>query len=118
MQLVNLISVLKAAAGVQAIVADRVFYGTAPQGSAFPYILVQNVTLVPENYLAGVPGIDVSRIQIKPCSDQGVSELFDMVNAIDNAMNQIAHCVFVGTVIDHPEGKYEVPMDYRVWQSR
>lgn len=116
--IVNVTQILLGNAGVTALVGSRVFYAEAPTGAAMPYVLVQQITGVPENYLAEAPSVDAVRVQVKPVAST-VAGLSSLADAIDAAIRELAHCVFAGEVGFNSTTKaYWMPMDYRFWQSR
>jgi hypothetical protein len=116
--LYNLTAVLLANAGVTAIVGAGVYYGDAPTHAEAPYVLVQHVTIVPENYQSEAPGVDAELHLVKPVATD-VTNLKALVDAVDAALNTLGHCTGAfGVEFSTVTNTYWLPMHYRFWQSR
>lgn len=60
----NVYQMLLAAASVGSIVADRIYFGVAPQEAIQPYVVWNIISNIPVNSLACVPDIDAQRFQL------------------------------------------------------
>jgi hypothetical protein len=121
---VAMVTALKAAAGVKALVGDpaRVYDGQAPQGAAKPYIVVGDHTEAPSNALGRLGWSDTITAHV--FSDYaGTKEALAVVTAMDAALAApltiSGHGAArlkpeFGTVLVEDEGVRHAPRRYRV----
>lgn len=106
------------AALVALIGSGHVYPSVIPKeynGNAVVYTFVDGGPL---NYLATVPGIENSRVQISSWADSAV-QARDIYLATRNVMEQHGHVVsFNGTGYDPVSNKYSYSYDVSVWDYR
>lgn len=119
----NLFPLLKASSAVTAIIGSSPmrFYrhGSAPQGSAAPYVTHIAISMIPQNNLSGLPLADDSRVQISCWSEntgtgsEGVETLYA---AVREAIEPTFDILAVRDVGRDPETmRYRIDMDVQVW---
>jgi hypothetical protein len=74
-------AILSAAAPVTALVADRIFYTTAPQGAPRPYLVLIQTVERDEPMLGGMAGYPESMVNVSCYADD-----FPAVEALGNAV--------------------------------
>jgi len=64
-----LVAILLKSAGLTALVSTRIHWGRAPQGSLFPYVVMQRIDGVRDYTMQGSSGYVASRVQIDVYSE-------------------------------------------------
>jgi hypothetical protein len=66
----QLVALLLGAAGVTALVSDRIEWGVASQGLAAPYLVLQRIDGLRDYHMQGASGLVASRVQIDVYSEK------------------------------------------------
>jgi len=66
----QLVTLLLGAAGVTALVSDRIHWGRAPQGTSGPYAVLQRIDGLRDYHTQGASGYVASRVQIDIYSEK------------------------------------------------
>ena len=77
-------SILQADSSVSAI-TDEIHIGQAPHGTSAPYIVIEFVTILPNNVLDGASGIDNERISVD-CYGTDQAESINLYSAARAAL--------------------------------
>lgn len=121
-----LIAALKAAPGVAALAAGRVFVFGGRQGTAYPYVTVQRVATAGAEHLGGAPTLEWPTLQIDCwASDGGALQALSLAEAIRNAIDQVDGLAMYATFQDQrgpaPDEEtrnFRVSQDYHVFIER
>lgn len=95
----QLIALLLGAAGVTALVSDRINWGTSPQGTARPYIVLHRVSGLHDYHMQGSSGYVASRVQIDVYSEKYTTTK-QAARAVIAALSGYKGGVFQGIFID------------------
>lgn len=123
----DLFSFLKNNADISAIVGERIYPLTAPQGIQPPYITYQSISTLPENTMSGSSGLYHKRIQFNLFASvyEQVVDLFNKLTQILNGLKGtigntcIGHCFLENDVDDYqPDEKiYQKATDFHFLYS-
>jgi len=91
--------ILKNTAAVTAIAGQRIYHAAAPQNVAFPYVVINTVSVNPYDTKSGAADLDQVRLQIDSFDkDNSVAASLDA--AIRNAIDRYPHGTVNGVLLD------------------
>lgn len=112
---------LKAASAVTALLANppRCYpQGEAPQGVAKPYVVYQQITGSPENYLGGNPDIDGTTTQLDVYGDT-LASCRNVYTACRNALQAIGYITSYREMGREPDTNlYRISFDLSAYINR
>lgn len=129
----TLVELLKANAGVAAVVTDRVWPNARPQGKPYPSITVTRISGGPEYADDGEAGLMISRVQISSWA-LTYSDAKELAQLISSALSP-GHDVIQGTITfiyimldseqdlheygaNNAEYPHQIAQDYQVMTTR
>lgn len=112
-------SLLAAAPAVTALVPQaRIHKGYAGDSPTVPYIVIEEITATPENYVAGRPGIDNFRSTVRVLADD-TAECRQIGAAVRDAMEVVAAQQFAeGPYREKDTGLWSHLSDWSHWTHR
>lgn len=98
---VAVFTLLKSNAATTGAVSGRIFYDTALQQTARPFILVQEVSVIPTNTLGvgGYSTLDICRVQVTIAADTRKSTI-DIGTIVRNVLQDVYNVTSGGQDID------------------
>lgn len=116
----DLVTALKADAGVNAIIAGRIFPMLRPQGESLPALVYERSSTNPVNHLQGSSGLDGVALRITSWapSYKAAQQLAAAVRAAMAAATGFKS-VYQNQQdsYDNTVGQYGVVQEYRLWQK-
>ena len=111
-------SILNTDVAVQAITTE-IHTGQAPQGTPAPYVVLDFISINPENHLSEVPTTDNTRIGVE-CVGLTQVESINLYKACRVALENDGLIEFVPDygILDKESKLYRTLFDYSVWDSR
>ena len=112
------IDILKGNTNVQALV-QQIYIGEAEEGISAPYVVLDYVTIIPENHLTELPTIEQQRIGIE-CYAVNQPDSIAIYEACRLALENTGQIQFVPIYGEQDEKTklYLTLFDYSVWETR
>lgn len=92
----GLYSYLMTEVGITAVVVDRVYPGSAPENTTYPYISYMSVSQTREPHLNGISGVVAERIQFDIYSYSHVTNE-TLFQALRNSLDALTHTTMDNT---------------------
>lgn len=116
----DLVTALKAAAGVDAIIAGRIFPLLRPQGESLPALVYERISTDPVNSLQGSSGLDGVQLRLTSWAPS-YKTAQQLATAVRAAMAAAPGFKSVYQAqqdsYDKDVGQYGVVQEYRLWQK-
>lgn len=114
----NVYAILSGASAVTAIVSQRIFRTSVPEGETRPYVVWTPIANTPELSLYCAPDIDDSRVQVD-CYSPSQQQATSLMSAAMSAIEAVTHVVSGPFETFEAETKlFRWTFDAEFWESR